>query len=174
MNYLTNYYKNLSEQLQERINLLEAEIYGPERKYSEGRKIISRDGPSFDPITQALNRKEDLEKLRSILQDKSHPIHRNPKDLEAIERVVADIEKPLSKKPGDRFADRLTRHMRGEEGQLIKDHLPLGFANASASFGSALAPEMRTAIDVLRGRYPRQAHDTNPTDEVPVYGNSQQ
>lgn len=64
MNYLTNYYKNLSEQLQEKINILEAEIRSPEQIRNLGEKLFQ------DAVTKLKTEKgvdllspEDLEKL---------------------------------------------------------------------------------------------------------------
>ena len=64
MNYLTNYYKNLCEQLQEKINILEAEIRSPEQIRNLGKKAfeIAVDKLKYEQGVEFLSA-EDLDRV---------------------------------------------------------------------------------------------------------------
>lgn len=151
MHYLTNYYKNRCEQLQEQINILEAQIYGPELKAHLGRQQNPR---IFNAVIQGDKRKKDLEALKSALQDKNHPIHQNAEHVAAVQRVIADIERLDEKVPGDPTYSEFAQHAVGEkESPLPSKMLEFGWAKNFPSSGRATAKHMRTAIDVMTGRY---------------------
>jgi flavorubredoxin len=150
MNYLTQYYKNLCEQLQEKVNLLEAEIYGAEGKFMKAmEKGTER---IFNPYIQGQKRKDEIQAMRAALADKSHPIHQNPEHVAAVQRVLADIEKIDEKHPGLDIAADLAKHAVGEkpyEGSFSE----FGWAKDAPQYGRATAKHMRTAVDVMRGTY---------------------
>lgn len=151
MNYLTNYYKNLCEQLQEKVNLLEAQIYGPEGKYILGSQKYPRD---FSALGQGDKRKRNLEALKAALTDENHPIHQNPEHVSHVQRVVADIERLATKNPGDPTFSELAQHAVGEkEAALEPGYLEFGWAKDRPGVGRATAKHMRTAVDVMTGRY---------------------
>lgn len=152
MHYLTNYYKNRCEQLQEQINILEAQIYGPELKAHLGRQQYPR---AFNAVIQGDKRKKDLETLKGALENKRHPIHQNPEHVVAIQRVIADIERLDQKIPGDPTSSEHAQHAVGEkESPVPLAHgLEFGWAKDYPSAGRATARHMRTAVDVMTGRY---------------------
>lgn len=150
MHYLTNYYKNRCDQLQEQINILEAQIYGPELKAHLGREQYPR---AFNAVIQGDKRKRDLEALKSALEDKKHPIHQNAEHVAAVQRVIADIERLDRKIPGDETYSEFAQHAVGEKESPLVHGLAFGWAKDSPSAGRATAKHMRTAIDVMTGRY---------------------
>lgn len=149
MNYLTNYYKNLCEQLQEKINILEAEIYSPEGKFMKGSEKFPRD---FNALLQGEKRKEDVESLKAALADKSHPIHKNPEHVAHVQRVIADIESLRAKEPGSSIASELTQHAVGEK-ESPRSSVEFGWASSYPKSGRATAKHMRTAVEVMRKTY---------------------
>lgn len=155
MNYLTNYYKNLCEQLQEKINILEAEIYSPEGKFLRGMEKMQ----TVNPYMQGEKRKLDIELMKSALSDKSHPIHKNPEDVAAVQRVIADAEKIGVKIPGSEIAASVQAHVIGEK-EHPSANSPMGWAKNAPKYGYAGAKELRTAVDVMRGTYGKT---TTPT-----------
>ena len=160
MNYLTNYYKNLCEQLQEKINMLEAEIYSPEGKFIKGfEKAVEMGGKSIvNPYSQGEKRKLDIESMKSALSDKSHPIHQNPEHVADVQRVLVDIERIASKIPGLDIASDIAKHAVGEK-PYEKATSTFGWAKDAPERGYATAKHMRTAVDVMRGTYGK----TTPT-----------
>ena len=151
MQYLTNYYKNLSEQLQDKINILEAQIYGPEGKSILGSQQYPR---AFSALGQGDKRKRNLEALKAALADKNHPIHQNPEHVSHVERVVADIERLDPKVPGSPTFSELAQHAVGEkESALAPADLEFGWAKDLPQVGRATAKHIRTAVDVMTGRY---------------------
>jgi hypothetical protein len=148
MNYLTNYYKNLCEQLQDKVNLLEAEIYGAEAKVM---KAIEK-GSSVNPFLQGQKRKNETEALRAALADKSHPIHQNPQHVADVQRVLADIEDFNFKFPGLDVAADFSKHAVGEKPYEAASST-FGWAKDAPQYGYATAKHMRTAVDVMRGTY---------------------
>ena len=74
MNYLTNYYKNLCEQLQERINILEARIRSPEEMMRIGgaeAMDAASDEPNPNPKINAGSRswRERADKRRELIRN---------------------------------------------------------------------------------------------------------
>ena len=156
MNYLTNYYKNLCEQLQEKITMLEAEIYGPEGKFMKalemgGKRLVN-------PYSQGQERRWDVEAMKHALSNKEHPIHKNPEHVADVQRVLADIEKIDQKLPGQEIASKIAQHAVGEK-ELEGANLltPFGWAKDAPRYGHATMKHMRTAVDVMRGTYGQKA-----------------
>lgn len=150
MNYLTNYYKNLCEQLQERISILEAEIYGAEGKFMKAME--KGDERIVNPYSQGQQRKWDVEAMRSALADKSHPIHQNPEHVADVQRVLADIEKVDVKIPGLDIASDISKHAVGETPHE-ESTAEFGWAKNAPERGYATSKHMRTAVEVMRGTY---------------------
>jgi len=161
MNYLTQYYKNICEQLQERVNILEAEIYGAEGKFMKAMQSSER---IVNPYSQGQKRKWDVEAMRSALEDKSHPIHQNPEHVADVQRVLADIEKVDSKIPGLDIASDIAQHAVGEK-RHEESTADFGWAKNAPKRGYATAKHMRTAVDVMRGNY--KAPFPQPTEMTP-------
>jgi hypothetical protein len=159
MHYLTNYYKNLCEQLQEKINLLEAQIYSPEGKFLTASKARSSGAP-ISAYGQGLHRKVDVEKLRSALSDKSHPIHQKPEDVAAVQRVLADIDAINVKFPGNDIEYSFAQHAMGERVNPRSSASLFGSVKDYPEMGRALPAQMRTAVDVMRGRYGQNYSET--------------
>jgi hypothetical protein len=162
MNYLTNYYKNLCEQLQERIDLLEAEIYGAEGKFMKAmEKGTER---IVNPYMHGQKRKYEIEAMRSALADKSHPIHKNPEHVADVQRVLADIEKITTKDPGLDIAADIAKHAVGEK-PYEESRTEFGWAKDAPEYGHATAKHMRTAVDVMRGTYGRTPTPTTGSQQ---------
>jgi len=161
MNYLTSYYKNLCEQLQEKVNLLEAEIYGAEGKFMKAMEKGSE--RIVNPYTQGQKRKDEIEAMRAALADKSHPIHQNPEHVADVQRVLADIEKIDDKHPGLEITADLAKHAVGEKPYEAASS-EFGWAKDAPQYGRATAKHMRTAVDVMRGTY--TSSPAQPTEHV--------
>lgn len=161
MNYLTNYYKNLCEQLEERISILEAEIYGPEGKFMKAMEKGSE--RIVNPYSQGQKRKWDVEAMRSALADKSHPIHQNPEHVADVQRVLADIEKIDYKTPGEEITSSIAKHASGEKPREDAQS-EFGWAKDAPQYGYATAKHMRTAVDVMRGTYGKPAPERMGAD----------
>jgi hypothetical protein len=159
MNYIASYYKNLCEQLQEKINLLEAQIYSPEGKFLTARKARASGAPISD-YGQGLNRKVDVQALRTALEDKSHPIHQNPEHVAAVRRVLADIDDINVKSPGNDLEYRFAQHVMGEKINPSSSASSFGSVRDYPSMGRALPAQMRIAVDVMRGRYGQNSPET--------------
>ena len=76
MDYLTNYYKNLSEQLQQQVNIFEAHLHTPDeiRRYERN--------PYSD---RAFRREETIDAIRGLLNDPSPRVHKDK-----VKRVLSD------------------------------------------------------------------------------------
>jgi len=156
MNYLTNYYKNLCEQLQEKITMLEAEIYGPEGKFMKAMEM--GDKRIVNPYSQGQERRWDVEAMKHALSNKEHPIHKNPEHVADVQRVLADIEKIDQKLPGQEIASKIAQHAVGEKEYEDANLLtPFGWAKDAPRYGHATMKHMRTAVDVMRGTYGQKA-----------------
>jgi len=102
MNYLTNYYKNLSEQLQDRVNHLqnllnEANIRNPTDQFDAG---FHRDKPTGwqnrradqTPTNSYVPRYEaGLHRMNDMLHYQAAHAIAHPHEQEAIERVLTDM-----------------------------------------------------------------------------------
>jgi hypothetical protein len=161
MDYLSNYYKNLCEQLQDKLNLLEAEIYGAEAKFMKALQGGSL--RNVNPYIQGQKRKNETDALRAALADKSHPIHQNPEHVADVQRVLADIEKFDDKNPGLDIASDIAKHAVGEQ-PYEASLSTFGWAKDAPQYGYATAKHMRTAVDVMRGKYKPSPLET-PTPE---------
>jgi hypothetical protein len=94
MNYLTNYYKNLSEQLQEQVNLLEsilleAYIHSPgEKQHAPRMPGETRTQTSERRVKSSYKRSGQIEFLRKLAE-------RNPEEYgDLYKRLIADVLKP--------------------------------------------------------------------------------
>ena len=105
-------------------------------------------------------RKKDLEALKSALENKRHPIHQNAAHVAAVQRVIADIERLDRKIPGDETYSEYAQHAVGEKESPLVHGLAFGWAKDSPSAGRATAQHMRTAVDVMTGRYGRNTPTT--------------
>lgn len=75
MNYLTNYYKNLSEQLQQQVDMLEAALNTP-------ANIRQREGSGSK---RASNREDTISAMLGLLNDSTRGV-----DTKAVHRVIRD------------------------------------------------------------------------------------
>ena len=76
MNYLTKYYKNLSEQLQQQVDILEAYIRTPDEISRYERNPYS---------DRAFRRGETIDAIRGLLDDPSPRVHKDK-----VKRVLSD------------------------------------------------------------------------------------
>ena len=101
MNYLTNYYKNLSEQLQERVFKLEKFLNEANIYSSSELEHILKDNPNFTPsgIAQRAQRRREIEQALAS-QAKSTDV-----DLrdEAI-RLIRDLFDSTGKHAGKKIS----------------------------------------------------------------------
>ena len=113
MNYITNYYKNLSEQLQERINILqkqldEAFVRSPTEQTKAGLETLYKNiNPKRKPYRKApdtANRRID----QMLHFQAAHAIA-HPHEREAIESILTDM---ANSKPGDTFVGEQTPEER--------------------------------------------------------------
>lgn len=82
MNYLTNYYKNLSEQLEQKVNILEARLNSIDsiRRNNDGNKVAG--------VSLRTDRREEMvSRLIGIMRN---PDNHRDMDIEAVERVLRD------------------------------------------------------------------------------------
>jgi hypothetical protein len=135
MNYLTNYYKNLAEQLQQQIDQLqnlinEAEIYSPQQMIARGRS------PQAASKRAAL-----LQKLKGM---------KAPSD--SIKRVIADIEDPNMPSPGSSRIEAARQSARAAQSRFKGV-----YGTEFPEEGMAGPEDMRSALLAARG-------DLMPTD----------
>lgn len=83
MHYITQYYKNLSEQLQSKINMLEANLNTIDQIKNSSTNILS----PHERSKRSARRDDQVSYLISILSDpQSHP----EVDIKAVENVLRD------------------------------------------------------------------------------------
>jgi hypothetical protein len=66
MNYLTNYYRNLCEQLQEKLNILEAQL---NERYMGGNDMLSNRNWTQDALSRKLDPTETIKKIKIPTKD---------------------------------------------------------------------------------------------------------
>ena len=133
MNYLTNYYKNLCEQLQEKVNILEtqlqeAEIYSPSQ--------MSDKRGSLAGIKRERLAAELLSKLASS-NDRA--------EKESITRVLADMMKFDMPSPGSEKVAKASAQAK-ESSQAYKHVYGTSFPEE----GHADVSDIRTALKASR------------------------
>jgi hypothetical protein len=217
MDYLTNYYRNLCEQLQERINMLEA-IRSPAELLAQGNKAFQdevnaetmpaseREQPNFPdsaPNRSYAAYRGRADRRASLINAAAARLSSAAGDTETLRQfgdVMADINNPYgSKVAGMRDLvdmDARARAEAEEEGNDSAFEAPspsqstsarllaqreqdrqAGLAARAAGQNVNVAPDiaaMRKFIQLGKGTYTPPGysaakHDTNPTDNVPVY-----
>lgn len=189
MHYLTNYYRNLCEQLQEKINILEAEIRSPdqlkqigEKKLSDavkaaeasmGRRLSNEEYAKLSKevyvpyISRSIKRGELLSRATSQLRDIAAS-----GDVETAEQlgdVIADVNRPLytgkvagllNLNPEDRT--RL-KNLDQENTEAARANRRRGIpTNVPADVAA-----MRKVVELGTGRW--QAPYPQPTDMTPDF-----
>ena len=86
MNYLTSYYKHLSEQLQAKINLLEAKLYST----GELARQIGMPDP-YRSISQQKERHHKRSRLSNEIQKLEYSPNTSPELLQSLEKVAMDL-----------------------------------------------------------------------------------
>lgn len=142
MDYLTQYYKNMSEQLQEQISLLENqinEVYArnPELQFQQGEfAVVKRHGGSAsteDPTPSGAGTKRLLQMLHL------HTALNHPKILPhegvAIQRLLDDMAKS---KPGDTFVGKETPEEK--ERKRVTDSIYSGISKQRRGQGISYHP----------------------------------
>jgi tRNA A37 N6-isopentenylltransferase MiaA len=99
MDYLTNYYKNLCEQLQEKLNLLEA---GYQAALKSGNK---------EKMEKELARQKYLERFKEELSNKGLPI-----GMENFDTLDPEVQRQMKPSAATRMARVITR-TGGKKGQ---------------------------------------------------------
>jgi hypothetical protein len=95
MDYLTNYYKNLSEQLEQKVNILEARLNSLDTiRKNDGNKVA---GISL----RAEKREQMISSMIGILKNPHHYAHINAGAVERVLRDAVGVEDP---KAGDEGA----------------------------------------------------------------------
>jgi hypothetical protein len=187
MNYLTNYYRNLSEQLQEKVNYLEnlileykkkpiekvdirdVEVTGEDVPMLHGRIVTKRGNPAGKGAAKEKNvtfypgmgsmpnySGNDEEDAWEIIRDTGNPtVENNP--IYASMKGKGEPQEVRADEIRQKGLDRVRGHSVPGTGQKVKKkNLAIALAKIAAE---------RKAVD------PAQKHDTNPTDNIPVYGN---
>jgi hypothetical protein len=81
MNYLTNYYKNLSEQLEQKVNILEARLNSIDN-------IRRNDGTKVAGMSLRADKRENM--VSHLISIMRNPHNHRDMDIEAVERVLRD------------------------------------------------------------------------------------
>lgn len=98
MNYLTQYYKNLSEQLQEKLNTLEKQVNEAFIRNPRDQKLATqrttKDGLFRDPTRGDIFRgSAGWDRMEQMMHFKAAHAIADPHEKEAIEAVLADMAK---------------------------------------------------------------------------------
>jgi hypothetical protein len=175
MNYLTQYYKNLCEQLQEQINMLEANIRSASEIEELGKNLYKK---ALDDRERELGRKLTYDEVSAIADETIIPYtNRADRRQELITRASAQL--PVVAQSGDvetatQFADVMGdiskknivgkvagyRNLSPETAERIRTY-EQGTAEIGKeirNFGgqttvSADIPAMRKVVQMGRGRY---------------------
>ena len=100
MIYLTNYYKNLCEQLQQQVNILEANLNTPDdiRRYERN--------PNSN---RAFKREETIDAIRGLLNDPSPRVHKDK-----VKRVLNDVLDQTGPRASREDIQHVMAHIRGD------------------------------------------------------------
>jgi hypothetical protein len=100
MNYLTKYYKNLCEQLQQKINILEANLDTPDdiRRYERNPRS-----------ERAFKREDTIEAIRGLLNDSSPRVHKDK-----VKRVLNDVLDLDGPRASREDLQHVMAHIRGD------------------------------------------------------------
>jgi hypothetical protein len=93
MNYLTNYYKNLYEQLQQQVDILEANLNSLD-------KIRRNDGSQITGSMRAFKREEMISSMIHILKNPADHRHINAGAVERVLRDAVGVEDPTGGSKG--------------------------------------------------------------------------
>jgi hypothetical protein len=189
MHYLTNYYRNLCEQLQEKINILEAEIRSPDQIRQIGEKKLmdavsaaeATKGSKLSPeeyqklgkevygpyVTRSIKREELLSRATSQLRDIA--ASGDVKTAEQLGDVMKDVNRPiytgkvaglLNLDPEDRTRLKNLEQEHREAAQINRKRgIP---TNVPADVAA-----MRKVVELGTGRW--QAPYPQPTDMTPDF-----
>jgi hypothetical protein len=169
MNYLTNYYRNICEQLQERLNVLEqqlqeAQVRGPAQIKELGSKeadkakaaVLARGG-SEDEAMQAMSgvykqylsrankREGQIQKNIEILPDLAQT--GDVETTSMVGNVLADVSKALNPTPGSPALRELEASKRAREDKFAN----IGMGARSGK--SANVADMRRFIEIGKGQF---------------------
>ena len=180
MNYLTNYYKNLSEQLQIRVNdlqqkLEEAQIRGPAQIKELGSKeadkakasVLAKGGSESEAmkamsdvykqyLSRANKREAQVQKNIEILPDLAQT--GDVETTSMIGNVLSDVSKALNPTPGSPTLRELEASKRAREDKFAN----MGMGARSGK--SSTVEDMRRFLDVSKGKFqaPWQQPDLTP------------
>ena len=147
MDYLTNYYKNLCEQLQEKINILEANIRSPEQIQQVGDKL--RDEAIGSYINTHGKRPSGNEYSDIILKTSARyagkAAGRNWDNTE-VSRKLGDIAQA-----GDAETVRSIGNVLAAQGDVRSG--PMKVAGAENPGKPVSISDLRTFVKVARGKY---------------------
>lgn len=181
MNYLTNYYKNLCEQLQEQINFLENQIDEAfvRNPLEQGRATrgVTRDGFFNDPNRgriyrsgQGYKRADDMVNLQAALEI-ANPIER--KSIEDLLLDMADTQDPggeMEKLPhGSKDTPKYTKGVRsaGKAGNMQSMRIALGAVKRLKG-----TPAFAKSLQAVREPIEREAFKRAQDSFNPFYGAS--
>jgi hypothetical protein len=169
MHYLTNYYRNICDQLQERVNVLEqqlqeAQLRGPAQIKELGSKeadkakanVLARGG-SEDEAMQAMSgvyrqylsrankREGQIQKNIEILPDLAQT--GDVETTSMVGNVLADVSKALNPTPGSPALRELETSRRAREDKFAD----IGLGARSGK--SANVADMRRFIEIGKGKF---------------------
>jgi len=161
MNYLTNYYKNLSEQLQYRVNhfqnlLNEANIRPPSLQFDAGLHRDKEMGwqnrrADQQPVNSYVARYDAGEdRLNHMLHFQAAHAIADPHEQEAIERVLTDMANTTKTTPGTAAN---MGHMRTAIGAVKRLKGTEAFAKSLSSVRTPIEKETLHITDPNAGSY---------------------
>ena len=158
MNYLTNYYKNLCEQLQEKLNILEkqineANIRNPELQfraqfgdYNNPNRVPRHGGvASEDPVEGGAGTK----RMHDMMKFQAAKAIAHPDEQESIEAVLTDMANTTPEAPGTAAN---AQHIRTALGAIKRLSGTEGFQTSLKNLQSKV--DRKAADEVLGGDSP--------------------
>jgi len=150
MNYLTNYYKNLSEQLEQKVNILEARLNSIDsiRRNNDGNKVAG--------VSLRADRREEM--VSNLIRIMRNPDNHRDMDIEAVERVLRDavgVEGLDSRSPDGASTEDL-KH--------VLAHLRTGYYSGSTDPQEQRLGAARERTLERYGQRPVRPNPRKPTD----------
>lgn len=179
MNYLTNYYKNLSEQLQEKINFLEKQINEALIRNPQDQQLATRgftkDSLYRDPTRGGVYRASSgWDRMDQMMHFKAAHAIADPHEKEAIEAVLTDMA--TTKDPAGEY-EKLPYGSK-ETPKFTKGEKVAGTAANMQSMRTALGAVKRLkgtdafnkSLTAVKDPIEREAFDRLQNSPTPVYG----
>lgn len=149
MNHLTQYYRNLSEQLQEQVNKLQA-MLDEAVIHSAREKVNLNKGKNFQNLNKALDAGNARRDFFRAIQDLSKTTE-DQKLKDIVTRVMSDVSRATHTTPGIEAALNVDTMKTGLRRPSRKTAGVEGFADDSPEVGYTTADELRTLLTALKG-----------------------